>query len=177
MDGLRRGRRLAVLLAAGLAAVASPASAGKAGVLGLPALNAQLIAQVNALRAREGLRPVRISPSLAAAAGRHSSQMAEHGFFAHRSADGSAFWRRIEHYYPLQGFRNWEVGENLLWASPGVDAREAVRLWLASPSHRRTLLDPRYREIGVAAVRSSAAPGVFRGLDVTIVTADFGTRR
>ena len=174
----KRGRwALLVPVTVLLAAAASPAAAGKTRGVSMPSLETQLVVEVNTLRAREGLRPVRISPSLAAAAGRHSSQMAENGFFTHRSADGSAFWRRIEHYYPSQGFRNWEVAENLLWASPGVDAREAVRLWLASPSHRRTLLDPRYREIGVAAVRAEEAPGVFRGLEVTIVTADFGARR
>ena len=30
---------------------------------------------------------------------------------------------------------------------------------------------------GVAAVHQAAAPGVYKGLDVTIVTTDFGVRR
>jgi hypothetical protein len=38
-------------------------------------------------------------------------------------------------------------------------------------------MNPRWREIGVSAVHENAAPGVYKGLDVTIVTTDFGVRR
>jgi uncharacterized protein YkwD len=50
-------------------------------------------------------------------------------------------------------------------------------MWLASPEHRANLMNPRWREIGVAAVHEAVAPGAFKGLDVTIVTTDFGVRR
>jgi uncharacterized protein YkwD len=49
-------------------------------------------------------------------------------------------------------------------------------MWLASPEHRANLMNPHWREIGVAAVHVTAAPGIYRGLDVTIVTTDFGVR-
>jgi hypothetical protein len=39
------------------------------------------------------------------------------------------------------------------------------------------MLRARYREVGVGAVYARTAPGVYGGLDVTIVTADFGVRR
>ena len=56
------------------------------------------------------------------------------------------------------------------------EAAQALQLWLNSPEHRANLMNPRWREIGIAAVHATAAPGVFHGLDVTIVTTDFGSR-
>ena len=53
----------------------------------------------------------------------------------------------------------------------------ALKLWLASPEHRKNLLSPKWREIGVSAVHAARAPGTFAGRDVTIVTTDFGVRR
>ncbi len=52
----------------------------------------------------------------------------------------------------------------------------ALKLWLASPEHRKNLVDPTWREIGVSAVHVAHAPGVYHGRDVTIVTTDFGVR-
>jgi uncharacterized protein YkwD len=103
--------------------------------------------------------------------------MARLGYFSHDSADGSAFWRRVQHYYGSAGRRYWSVGENLLWASPDVDAAGSLKMWMGSPEHRANLLKGEWREIGLAVVHVPSAPGVFRGLEVTIVTADFGVRR
>lgn len=165
-----------VALAAAAAVLAGSAAGGHATALQQRALDRQLLGQVNALRARHGLRPLRLSRPLSAAASRHSLEMAEDGFFSHSSADGTAFWRRIEHYYRAQGFRTWQVGENLVWESPSLPAGDAIRMWMASPPHRANLLNPAWREIGIGAVRSGAAPGVYRGLPAVVVTADFGAR-
>jgi uncharacterized protein YkwD len=68
------------------------------------------------------------------------------------------------------------VGENLVWASPDLNAREALALWLDSPPHRQNLLRAAWREVGLGAVHSLSAPGVYGGLAATILTADFGVR-
>jgi uncharacterized protein YkwD len=102
--------------------------------------------------------------------------MATKGYFTHRSADDSVFWARIEQFYPSSGYGYWEVGENLVWAAPELSAREAVRMWMQSPPHRANLLNPRWLQIGLAAVHSSDAPGAYENRSVTIVTADFGVR-
>ena len=139
-------------------------------------LEAEILVEINALRRGHGLAPLRPSRQLRAAADGHSAAMARGGFFQHESADGSAFWKRIERDYGPKGFRNWSVGENLLWASPDLSAKQALALWLGSPAHRKILLRAKWREIGLSALHVRAAPGVFNGLDVTIVTADFGVR-
>jgi uncharacterized protein YkwD len=50
-------------------------------------------------------------------------------------------------------------------------------MWMGSPEHRANLLKGEWREIGLSAVHVASAPGTFKGLEVTIVTADFGVRR
>ena len=70
-------------------------------------------------------------------------------------------------WYPLAGYRSWSVGENLLWSSPGVDPARALDLWMGSPEHRANILNPRWREIGIGAVRTRtrAAPSASAGHD------------
>jgi uncharacterized protein YkwD len=132
--------------------------------------------RINQIRRGRGLRPLRYNGRLAAAAAYHSKDMARRGYFEHDSADGTAFWRRIERFYASRGFRSWTVGENLLWASDAYGAAFAVREWMHSPPHRANILSRDWREIGIGAVHSSSAPGEYRGESVTIVTADFGAR-
>jgi uncharacterized protein YkwD len=170
---------LAAVAAAALAAPASPATdRAQTRVSSVSSLESAVLVEVNALRRRHGLVPLRLSPQLSTAAASHSRAMASRGFFAHRSADGSTFWQRVRRFYPLARFRYWSVGENLLWsASPDFEASDAVRMWLESPPHRRNLLNSRWREVGLSAVFAPAAPGRFGGAAVTIVTANFGVRR
>jgi uncharacterized protein YkwD len=169
-----------VVLTVVCALVASPAGARTDRTskrVAVSALEAQVLVEVNATRARNGLRPLRLSSRLGAAADAHSAAMAQRGFFAHESADGTPFWKRVQHYYGSSHYRMWSVGENLLWASPGVDAAGAVRMWMNSPEHRKILLTAQWREVGLSAVHVTSAPGTYGGQEVTIVTADFGVRR
>ena len=135
-----------------------------------------VVGRINAIRRRHGLRPLRSNPRLAAAADFHSRDMGRKGYFEHDSANGTAFWRRIERFYPSRGFRSWTVGENLLWGTDTYGAAFAVREWMNSPPHRENILSRGWREVGIGAVTVASAPGEYRGRTVTIVTADFGSR-
>ena len=81
---------------------------------------------------------------------------------------------RVRPYYARPG--GWAVGENLLWASGPLAAAEAIAMWMESPGHRRNMLTASWRDVGLGAVSVPAAPGVYQGFDVVIVTMDFGTR-
>jgi uncharacterized protein YkwD len=172
------GSALALLLTAGLPAIgAVPARAATHVVPSrTAAFEADLLVQINELRQADGLAPLTPSSGLRRAAAEHSAAMAARGFFAHDSFGGGRFWHRLRPHYPRRGEELWSVGENLLWATPHVDAAEALRMWLRSSTHRRTLLRARWREIGLAAIHVRSAPGFFGGQEVTIVTADFGVR-
>jgi len=142
----------------------------------LSSLESSVLVDINAFRSQHHLARLRLSTALTRAARAHSGQMAAVGYFAHESADGSAFWKRIQTFYGSSRWQVWSVGENLLWSSPDVDAGGALKLWLASPEHRANLLSTKWREIGVSAVHAARAPGTFGGREVTIVTTDFGVR-
>jgi uncharacterized protein YkwD len=153
-------------------------ASGQASSAVLGRLGAGVLQELNRVRAAHALPALRSAPSLTVSARHHSTQMGRRGFFAHESADGTPFWRRIERFYGDDGFRSWEVGENLFWQSPtALAAISVVRSWLGSPGHRANVLSRDWREAGVGAVSLPNAPGVYRGAAVTIVTVDFGKRR
>ena len=139
--------------------------------------DAAVVAQTNAIRSRQGLVPLKVSPRLRDAAERHSRNMGKSGFFAHESADGTAFWKRVQQFYPASGAGYWAVGENLIWSSPELSVEGAMRGWMDSPGHRANILEKDWREIGCFTVRLDSAPGVYGGRKVAITTCDFGVRR
>jgi len=147
-----------------------------ASVVTVPGLQTQVLAAINGLRRSKGLRQLQLNNGLSLAAVGHSQSMARHGFFSHDGYNGSAFWTRIKPRYRPQPGNTWGVGENMVWSSPGLSADQAIQLWLNSPPHRKNLLTPSWREIGLGAVHALAAPGIYQGRDVTILTADFGKR-
>jgi uncharacterized protein YkwD len=103
--------------------------------------------------------------------------MLDDGYFAHESADGTAFSDRIRRYYTNRGWRSWSVGEALL-ASQGlsIDATGVVKAWLESPPHREIILSPTFRDAGIGVVWAPSAPRAFGGAETVVVTADFGLR-
>lgn len=153
-----------------------PAGASAAQVTEMHGLEGQVLDALNQARLAHGLGRLRVNAALSQAALGHSESMAERGFFAHEGFDGSAFWTRIKPKYPPRPGAFWGVGENLVWASPQLTAQDAIDDWMASPRHRKNMLTPSWREVGLGAVRAIGAPGVYGNLDVTILTADFGTR-
>ena len=158
--------------AAGANAVGTPVRT----LMSVNQLESQVLGELNAIRRKRGLAPLRQSRPLAAAADAHSRAMGKFGFFTHESRDGSEFWSRVKRWYGPGGYRSWAVGENLLWSSGQLSAGAAVKLWMESPGHRKNILAPDWREVGLSAVAVSSAPGVFGGRDVVIITSDFGVR-
>jgi uncharacterized protein YkwD len=152
------------------------ARSSRGSLVALSAVESNLLAEVNEVRRSRGLRGLRISRALTAAADYHSRQMLHHGFFEHESRGGGAFWKRVERFYGSSGFRAWEVGENLAYGSPELSPAAAVRMWMNSPGHRENLLSRSWREIGLGVLHVGAAGGAFGGSAVTVVTADFGYR-
>jgi len=140
-------------------------------------LEAEVVREMNQIRVNRGVRPLRAAPSLRTAARTHSRAMLELGFFGHDSADGTAFSDRIRRYYTNRGWERWSVGEALL-ASEGkpIAAKEIVKAWLDSPSHREVILSSAWRDAGIGAVYTSTAPAEYGGAEAVVVTADFGLR-
>ena len=173
-------RKAPILLAvlACVAAVAAPTASpsGSTGHGALSSLESGVLQQLNLIRAQHGLVALKLNVQLTEAAEQHSREMGADGYFQHTSHDGTAFWKRIQHWYGSAGYGYWSVGENLLWSSPDVDPKGALQLWMNSPEHRANILTARWRQIGVSAVHLGTAGGTYKGLPVTIITTDFGVR-
>ena len=167
---------VAAMLFAALAAQSSLAAPHR-HTIALSQLEQGVLVDINTFRAAHHLPALTLSASLTDAARAHSQQMEASGYFAHESADGTAFWKRIQAFYPSGNYGFWSVGENLLWSSPDVSPQKALTMWENSPEHLKNMLDPHWREIGISAVHAARAPGVYQGLAVTIVTTDFGVRK
>jgi uncharacterized protein YkwD len=180
------GRLLVTLLALLVCASAAPPSLHGSDVLqarprkaaaSLSRYELRLLDHLNVVRAKYGRELLTAAPELTASAELHSARMVARGFFDHEAPGEGPFWRRIERFYPSKGYDYWAVGENLAYGSPSLDPGEVVHDWLASPTHRRSLVWAAWREVGLAVVHVQSAPGEYEGGPVTVVTADFGVRR
>jgi uncharacterized protein YkwD len=101
---------------------------------------------------------------------RHSRAMARTHFFAHRGADGTDPIARMR----AAGWpRDRGGAENIAWgARGGSTPAEIVDGWMHSPGHRRNILDPRLRLIGVGIAAGSPEPD--EPADAAVYTTDFG---
>lgn len=180
-DGSRQGRLARLALALGSLASGATCAAATAVDAGAATtsdpIDRSLLAAVNEVRREHGVAPVGHSRRLDRAATGRSRDMARRGYFAHVLPGGTPYWARVRLAYPAAGFRTWRIGENLFWSVPRTTSSGVVGAWLRSPSHRRVLLRPYWREAGVGAVRSTSSPGHFQGRPVTIVTLELGVRR
>jgi uncharacterized protein YkwD len=173
-------RSLCCALIVVLACVAAPLAAGwpKSAAQRQTSLEQGILRDVNRVRVAHGLRPLTLSRPLQAAASFQTRTLLTQGVFDHDTTAGGTFAGRLRRFYPVAGARSWSVGENLLWSSAGISAESAVEVWLQSPVHRRTMLDPQWQETGVGAFGAASAPGVYGSAGpVVVVTMDFGARR
>jgi uncharacterized protein YkwD len=114
---------------------------------------------INDIRAQAGQPALGYSTVLEAAARAHAQDMARKGFFDHRGSDGSDIGARVRR----QGYGWCFVAENI--AKGQWSLTEVMNDWIASPGHRRNLLDTRAREFALVEageriwVMVLAAPG------------------
>jgi uncharacterized protein YkwD len=183
VDAAWRVRRFTFLLLVLLAVTV--AAAGQANAAGttpaaserVQALDQALLAKLNEVRTEHGLRPLVLSGALQQAAAFQSRAMLSGGFFDHDAPNGLTFSTRLKRFYaPTAGSGGWSAGENLLYTSGALDADQAIDAWMGSAGHRKNLLDPNWREVGIASMRASNAGGVFGGGPTWVVTMDFGVR-
>jgi uncharacterized protein YkwD len=159
-----RGRTLLALVVGGILFLVLAPGAMSSDLVGQVQSSGQeqnLLRSINQARARVGARPLRIAAPLQRAARSHSQAMLRSGSFTH----GNWYQRLRRH-----GVRGRTLGETIAWGV-GTDgtADAIVRMWLASPSHRSTLLRRGFRYVGVGV-----ATGTFSGFGgASIATADF----
>ena len=109
--------------------------------------------------------PLTLDAKLGQVALAYARDMAAFGYMSHTGRDGSSPQTRITR----SGYRWSEVGENL--ARGIMTPEEVVEGWLHSPEHCANLMDPKFRQMGVAfAVNPRDEAGVYWAME-------FGTAR
>jgi uncharacterized protein YkwD len=130
---------------------------------------------INNRRVRRGRPRLRINHRLSKAAMWHTHDMVRRSYFGHVSERGRDVVDRLYRIHYLGGRFSWAVGENLAWGSGSRGSpRQIVRAWMNSPAHRRNMLDPRFREIGVGVIANGP---VHTDIPAATYTTTFGIRR
>jgi uncharacterized protein YkwD len=105
------------------------------------------LAKLNAYRAKKGLGPVRIDPTLDAMAQHQADVMAASGQLSHTV--GGAFMKRLASEHIDAG----EAGENLGAGYYSLD--DAMSGWKSSAEHNANMLRPGFTRIGVAIAKNA----------------------
>lgn len=123
-----------------------------------------LINFTNQKRIALGISPLKENSKLAQAAYLKARDMLEKDYFSHFSPEGLSPW----YWLKLAGYDYLIAGENL--AIGFLDSKEVYQAWLESPTHKANLLNEKYEEMGVTALK-----GEFQGKEVTVVVQFFGS--
>lgn len=134
-------------------AFAVPAAVGQSRV------RVATLCLINQERAARGMRPLRRHGALAAAAARHSADMAARNYFAHDTMGGGRFTNRIMAARYIRPNIRWAVGENLAWGTGHLATPASiVEAWMRSPGHRANILNCSFKDIGVGIHDGSGGP-------------------
>ncbi len=123
-----------------------------------------IIQLVNEERAKESLSPLTRNTDLESAASLKAQDMFTKDYFAHYAPDGTSPWdffRKVHYQYTY-------AGENL--GMGFSDAETLVKAWMNSPKHKKNIMNPAYREIGIAV-----ATGKINKTGTTLAVQMFGT--
>lgn len=79
----------------------------------------------------------------------HAKDMAKKDYFSHESKDGRKIVDRIEAAgYTRKGYKSYQIGENIAQGQPTI--AEVTDGWFKSEGHCFNLMQPGFKEIGVA---------------------------
>jgi uncharacterized protein YkwD len=146
------------------------------------AANARKVAKatlclIDIRRASRGRSQLRANSTLVHIADRQVLKMLHMDYFADIGPTGQTPLSLVAASpYPKRGA--WfSVGQNLAWGT-GEDTSPAriVAAWMTDPPHRKIMLDPRYRDAGVAALPATPAV-VGTGEQGATYAMEFGVRK
>lgn len=125
-----------------------------------------LVDLANEDRVEQNVATLTINPVLVEAAQRKANDMATKGYFAHTSPEGLTPW----YWFKDVNYNYIYAGENL--AVNFTESVDVHKAWIASPTHKKNILDQRFTEVGIAT-----ADGFYKGRKATFVVQMFGKPR
>ncbi|HEY1250584.1 MAG TPA: CAP domain-containing protein [Thermoanaerobaculia bacterium] len=127
----------------------------------------ELFEAVNREREAHGLAPLRESPQLERAAQGHADDMLARGYYGHASPEHTMVLGRARD----AGYVPDTVGENIARGQRSV--AEVMQGWMASPEHRKNILNPTFTQAGYG-MALGRTPG---GVDEVLWVQVFGRPR
>ncbi len=125
-----------------------------------------ILRAVNRERAKFNIAPLVLSLDLERSARQKVTDMVTHTYFAHER-EGVLF----EDFIKEENYDYVIIGENLA-RGEFKSTERLVRAWLSSPTHRKNILDARYKETGIAILA-----GTYDDQSVYYIAEHFGTPR
>lgn len=111
-----------------------------------PQAEQRMLTLINRDRRKEGLAPLAMDSKLREIARAHSREMFQKSYFAHQSPHTGSPTDRLN----AAGVRYIVAGENLAY-QPNVEV--AHRELMNSPGHRKNLMSPLYKRVGIGVIR------------------------
>lgn len=124
----------------------------------------KLLTLTNNLRIQHGVATLSPVVPLHVSSDYKASEMVDLHYFSHTSPNGYG----LGHFLSSAGYRYETAGENL--AMGFSSAEEIFSSWVKSPTHYANLIDPDYKEFGVAM-----ESGLYQDLATVYVAQHFGT--
>lgn len=133
-----------------------------------------LVCDINVIRERHDLVPLRWNDTVAGPAQEFAQELAARRVISHESADGATPKDRVFATGYFDGFPSWLVLENVDWGSYAYATPLATAVgWMQSTEHRSNLLDPQAQDIGVGISQGGLDGRTGSG---TFYVADFAAR-
>lgn len=111
-----------------------------------PATVSDILVLTNESRVAAGVAPLELNFALNQAAQSKAEDMVINNYFSHTSPDGRKPWNFVDR----SAYEYLLVGENL--AMNFLGAADAHAALMASPSHQKNILNPKYTHVGLAVV-------------------------
>ncbi len=125
-----------------------------------------LLALVNDARQAKNLTVLSFNAQLNSAAELKAEHMVANNYFDHFSPSGISPW----YWFKKAGYKYDYAGENL--ALDFSDTKAVFDAWMASPTHRANILNPNFREIGLAVKQ-----GELQNHQATLAVLEFGSQQ
>jgi uncharacterized protein YkwD len=124
-------------IATGITSYTQPATAQT------PSFQQQILQLVNAERKKVNAPPLTLNSKLNQAAQNHTNDMVAKRYFSHTSPSGSTMVSRVK----AVGYSYRTIGENI--AAGKASANDTMIQWMNSAGHRKNILNPSFKELGV----------------------------
>ncbi len=112
-------------------------------------VSSRMVELANAARIEAGVEPLKVNQNLVNAASTKGEDMIARNYFAHDTPEGKRPWQWIDR----SQYDYVVAGENLAMDFTSAEMVQAA--FMKSPSHRKNILNPKYKETGMAVLHGS----------------------